>query len=81
MAKKKISVSVEEDLFHKIDEKTQELGISKSAFLSFSASFFLHQLESTEQSVGNPNISVYQLIKSNIEALEEAKQLSKEQNK
>ena len=76
MKKKKVSVSVEEDLFNQIDEKTKELGISKSAFLSFSASFFLHQLNATEQNVGDNNINVYQLIKSNIEAQEEAKELS-----
>lgn len=77
MKKKKVSVSVEEDLFQKIDQKTKELGISKSAFISFSTSFFLHQLEHTELAAGNNSINVYELIKNNIEAQQEAKELAK----
>ncbi|KGX85165.1 MULTISPECIES: hypothetical protein [Pontibacillus] len=77
MKKKKVSVSVEEDLFNKIEQKTEELGISKSAFISFSTSFFLHQLEHTELAAGDRDVNVYELIKSNIEAQQEAKEMSK----
>jgi len=80
MSKKKVSVSVDEDLFNRIDKKAKELGVSKSALMSFSTSFFLHQLEQTELAAGDRDVNVYELIKNNIEALEEARELSKNQS-
>lgn len=68
MSKKKISITVDEELFKKIEKKTKQLGLSKSAFIAFSTSFFLHQLETTEKSVGKYSVNVYELIKNNLES-------------
>lgn len=69
---KKISVTVDEDLHKKIEQRVKQLGISKSAFVSFASSFFLHQLEQTEARTQQYSLSAYQMIKHNLEMQQEA---------
>ncbi|SIS42898.1 ribbon-helix-helix domain-containing protein [Salimicrobium flavidum] len=65
--KKQVSVRLEEDLYHIIEEKANELGVSKSAYLSFAASFFTHQVNHAEKSAGQYSINMYELMKNNLE--------------
>lgn len=66
MSKKKISVTVTEELDAQLNRKVQQLGVSKSAFVAFAASFFLHQLNTLERT-SDGNNEIYQLIRQNFE--------------
>ncbi|MBO8157884.1 MAG: hypothetical protein H0Z32_15780 [Bacillaceae bacterium] len=74
---KRISVIVEDELHSKIEKKVKQLGISKSAFVSFATSFLLHQLEQTEARTKQYSISAYQLLKHNLEVQQQQLKPSK----
>lgn len=65
--KKQVSVRIEESLNNEIEKKAKELGISKSAFMSFSTQFFLRQLTHAESSSASKQFNMYELIKTNLE--------------
>ncbi|SDJ22808.1 ribbon-helix-helix domain-containing protein [Salimicrobium halophilum] len=65
--KKQVSVRMEEELYNTIDERSKKLGISKSAYLSFAASFLTHQVDVAEKSSGNYSVNMYELIKTHLE--------------
>ncbi|MGP4060952.1 hypothetical protein [Halobacillus litoralis] len=65
--KKQVSVRLDERLNNELEQRVKELGISKSAFLSFSAQFFLHQLNHAESSSASKQVNMYEMIKTNLE--------------
>ncbi|MFC7062450.1 hypothetical protein [Halobacillus seohaensis] len=65
--KKQVSVRIDESINNELDQRVQELGISKSALVSFSTQFFLHQLNHAESSPNSRDLNVYELIKANLE--------------
>lgn len=73
MKKKQMSVRLEEDLYHKIGNKTEDLGVSKSAFVSLASNFFLHQLEQAEKNAKGYSVNVYDILKHNLEQQYEKK--------
>ncbi|WP_261131751.1 ribbon-helix-helix domain-containing protein [Bacillus sp. Marseille-Q3570] len=64
--KKRVSITLDEELNKKITDKAEETGISKSVFIGFAASYLLHQMENIEKTMPESN-AVYQLIKQNID--------------
>ncbi|WP_181346874.1 hypothetical protein [Thalassobacillus sp. CUG 92003] len=64
--KKQVSVRIEDTLNDEVEQRAKELGISKSAFISFSTQFFLHQLNYSESS-SSAQHNFYELIKANLE--------------
>ncbi|GEL78818.1 hypothetical protein [Tenuibacillus multivorans] len=65
MSKKKLSISLDAEVYKEVELRAKRLGIPKSSFVSFATSYFLHQLESNEQLIGR-NVNVYELLKNNI---------------
>ncbi|WP_188206725.1 CopG family transcriptional regulator [Alkalibacillus aidingensis] len=71
MSKKKLSITVQEDLHKQVEKRANQLGISKSAFVAFASSYFLNQLEHLEKTTKGYDINVYELLKNNMEMQKE----------
>ncbi|MGM8215128.1 CopG family transcriptional regulator [Bacillaceae bacterium W0354] len=71
MSKKKLTITIDEQLFNEIEQKAKQLGIAKSAFVGFASSYFLHQLKVNEKLTRDHQLNVYDLIKRNIEMQKE----------
>ncbi|MET3683013.1 hypothetical protein ABID56_001103 [Alkalibacillus flavidus] len=69
MSKKRISANVDEAVNKELEVRAKQLGISKSALVAFSTTFFLDQLEHLEKTAASQDIhtNVYQILKNNMD--------------
>ncbi len=72
--KKRLSLTIDAELDRVITERAKEIGIPKSALVTFATSLFLNQLRAEEMLSGNTN-AIYQVIRKDYELLTSVRNL------
>ncbi|MCT4785287.1 CopG family transcriptional regulator [Exiguobacterium aestuarii] len=72
--KKRLSLTIDAKLDQVITERAKEIGIPKSALVTFATSLFLNQLRAEELLNGDKN-SIYEVIRKDYELLTSVKNL------
>lgn len=72
--KKRLSLTIDAKLDQVITERAKEIGIPKSALVTFATSLFLNQLRAEELLNGDKN-AVYEVIRKDYELLTSVKNL------
>ncbi|RHB46699.1 CopG family transcriptional regulator [Exiguobacterium sp. AM39-5BH] len=75
-AKKRLSLTIDADLDQIITERAKQIGIPKSALVTFATSLFLNQLRAEEVLSGDTN-AIYQVIRKDYELLTSVDNLDK----
>ncbi|ACQ69801.1 MAG: CopG family transcriptional regulator [Exiguobacterium marinum] len=72
--KKRLSLTIDAKLDQVITERAKEIGIPKSALVTFATSLFLNQLRAEELLNGDKN-AIYEVIRKDYELLTSVKNL------
>jgi len=72
--KKRLSLTIDAQLDQVITDRAKEIGIPKSALVTFATSLFLNQLRAEELLNGDTN-AIYQVIRKDYELLTSVKNL------
>lgn len=72
--KKRLSLTIDAKLDQVITERAKEIGIPKSALVTFATSLFLNQLHAEELLNGDKN-AIYEVIRKDYELLTSVKNL------
>ena len=72
--KKRLSLTIDAKLDQVITERAEEIGIPKSALVTFATSLFLNQLRAEELLNGDKN-AIYEVIRKDYELLTSVKNL------
>ncbi len=72
--KKRLSLTIDAELDRVMTERAKEIGIPKSALVTFATSLFLNQLRAEEMLSGNTN-AIYQVIRKDYELLTSVRNL------
>lgn len=72
--KKRVSLTIDANLDQVMTERAKEIGIPKSALVTFATSLFLNQLRAEELLNGDKN-AIYEVIRKDYELLTSVKNL------
>lgn len=72
--KKRVSLTIDAQLDQVMTERAKEIGIPKSALVTFATSLFLNQLRAEEMLNGDKN-AIYEVIRKDYELLTSVKNL------
>ena len=75
--KKRVSLTIDANLDQVMTERAKEIGIPKSALVTFATSLFLNQLRAEELLNGDKN-AIYEVIRKDYELLTSVKNLDSE---